>query len=68
MTTLVTSTNFEKNIKPLLDTCDDLRRILGRTEKNIQLPSITVVGNQSAGKSSVIERITGCQLPKGDNI
>lgn len=56
---------YEKNIKPILDAFDKIREIL-RFEK-IELPKIVVVGDQSSGKSSVLESITGVSLPRGEN-
>ncbi len=56
---------YEKNIKPILDTFDRIREIL-RFDK-IELPKIVVVGDQSSGKSSVLESITGVSLPRGEN-
>jgi GTPase SAR1 family protein len=56
---------YEKSIKPILDTFDNIREIL-RFE-NIELPKIVVVGDQSSGKSSVLESITGVCLPRGEN-
>ncbi len=57
--------NYKETIRPILDTYDDIREIL-RTEK-IELPNIVVVGDQSSGKSSVLESITGIELPRGEN-
>jgi GTP-binding protein EngB required for normal cell division len=56
---------YEKSIKPILDVFDKIRETL-RFE-NIELPKIVVVGDQSSGKSSVLESITGIQLPRGEN-
>ena len=56
---------YQRNIKPILDTFDKIREIL-RFEK-IELPKIVVVGDQSSGKSSVLESITGVSLPRGEN-
>jgi GTP-binding protein EngB required for normal cell division len=56
---------YEKNIKPILNIYDKIRETL-RFE-NIELPKIVVVGDQSSGKSSVLESITGIQLPRGEN-
>lgn len=56
---------YDKSIRPILDTFDKIREIL-RFEK-IELPKIVVVGDQSAGKSSVLESITGISLPRGEN-
>lgn len=37
---------------------------MGRVQVDIDLPQIAVVGNQSAGKSSLIESISGITLPR----
>ena len=56
-------------IRPLLDLFDDLRMVMGdKLSKDLQLPSIAVVGNQSAGKTSVIERLSGISLPTGEGM
>lgn len=58
---------YHVKIRPLLDAVDQLRGILTK-EEDIQLPTIVVVGDQSSGKSSVLEAISGVQLPRGQNI
>ncbi|UJR29173.1 hypothetical protein I4U23_010387 [Adineta vaga] len=50
----------------LLSAIDRMREIL-HNEK-IRLPEIVVVGDQSVGKSSVLEAISGIQLPRAQNI
>ncbi|KAK1379717.1 hypothetical protein POM88_026461 [Heracleum sosnowskyi] len=37
-------------------------------QEGIQLPTIVVVGDQSSGKSSVLESLAGISLPRGDGI
>jgi len=57
---------LHNKIRPLLDLFDDLREVMGdKLSKDLQLPSIAVIGNQSAGKTSVIERLSGIALPSG---
>jgi GTP-binding protein EngB required for normal cell division len=56
---------YERSIKPILDSFDKIREVL-RFE-DVELPKIVVVGDQSSGKSSVLESITGIQLPRGEN-
>ncbi|KAK3897368.1 P-loop containing nucleoside triphosphate hydrolase protein, partial [Staphylotrichum tortipilum] len=47
--------------KALLDTIDSLREI--HVGDIVNLPQIIVVGDQSSGKSSVLEAISGVQFP-----
>lgn len=49
------------NAKVLLDTIDSLRDL--RVGEIVQLPQIIVVGDQSSGKSSVLEAISGMKFP-----
>ncbi|CAF4765592.1 unnamed protein product [Rotaria socialis] len=55
-----------KESSGLLSAVDRMREIL-HNEK-ITLPEIIVVGDQSVGKSSVLEAISGIQLPRAQNI
>ncbi|GLJ24890.1 hypothetical protein SUGI_0476120 [Cryptomeria japonica] len=59
--------SYNEWIRPLLDVVDKLRN-LGVMKEGIQLPSIVVVGDQSSGKSSVLESLAGISLPKGQGI
>ena len=52
--------------RKLLDTIDELR-ILGLS-KFVDLPQLIVVGDQSAGKSSVLEAISRVRFPMKDGI
>ncbi|KAK4435354.1 Dynamin-related protein 4C [Sesamum alatum] len=54
-------------IRPLLDAVDRLRH-LKIMQEGIQLPTIVVVGDQSSGKSSVLESLAGISLPRGQGI
>ncbi|KAF5727250.1 hypothetical protein HS088_TW22G00939 [Tripterygium wilfordii] len=54
-------------IRPLLDAVDELRHLMVMKE-GIQLPTIVVVGDQSSGKSSVLESLAGISLPRGQGI
>ncbi|KAL6129456.1 hypothetical protein ACLB2K_072806 [Fragaria x ananassa] len=59
--------SYNDKIRPLLDAIDKLRD-LKVTEEGIQLPTIVVVGDQSSGKSSVLESLAGISLPRGQGI
>ena len=54
---------YEQSIRPILDCYDKIRVHL--IDSDITIPCICSVGCQSAGKSSVLESITGIQLPRG---
>ncbi|KAI6044467.1 P-loop containing nucleoside triphosphate hydrolase protein [Pisolithus marmoratus] len=51
-----------KGRRTLLDLLNRLRNT--GVQKDIDLPMIAVIGNQSAGKSSLIESISGLSLPR----
>ena len=57
---------FEKTVRPMLDTVDHLRTLFANTNIKIELPTIAVMGIQSAGKSSLLERLSGVDLPRGE--
>ncbi|XP_055835860.1 dynamin-related protein 4C-like [Solanum dulcamara] len=59
--------SFNDRIRPLLDCIDKLRH-LNIMQEGIQLPTIVVVGDQSSGKSSVLESLAGISLPRGQGI
>uniref|UniRef100_A0A2N9FR58 Dynamin-type G domain-containing protein n=1 Tax=Fagus sylvatica TaxID=28930 RepID=A0A2N9FR58_FAGSY len=59
--------SYNDRIRPLLDAVDSLRHLM-ITREGIQLPTIVVVGDQSSGKSSVLESLAGINLPRGQGI
>uniref|UniRef100_A0A0A9DPB7 Dynamin-type G domain-containing protein n=1 Tax=Arundo donax TaxID=35708 RepID=A0A0A9DPB7_ARUDO len=59
--------SYNDHIRPLLDAVDRLRH-LKVSQVGIQLPTIVVVGDQSSGKSSVLESLAGISLPRGQGI
>uniref|UniRef100_A0A3B4CGR5 Dynamin-type G domain-containing protein n=1 Tax=Pygocentrus nattereri TaxID=42514 RepID=A0A3B4CGR5_PYGNA len=57
---------FEETVRPYIDLIDTLREI--GVGEDISLPSIAVIGDQSSGKSSVLEALSGVALPRGSGI
>ncbi|KAM4045253.1 interferon-induced GTP-binding protein Mx2-like [Anomaloglossus baeobatrachus] len=58
--------NYEEKIRPCIDLIDSLRSL--GVEKDLALPAIAVIGDQSSGKSSVLEALSGVTLPRGSGI
>uniref|UniRef100_A0ACB8FIN6 Interferon-induced GTP-binding protein Mx1 n=1 Tax=Sphaerodactylus townsendi TaxID=933632 RepID=A0ACB8FIN6_9SAUR len=61
-----TSGQYEEKIRPCIDFIDSLRAL--GVEKDLALPAIAVIGDQSSGKSSVLEALSGVALPRGSGI
>ncbi|KAJ7320589.1 hypothetical protein JRQ81_020100 [Phrynocephalus forsythii] len=59
-------TQYEEKIRPCIDLIDSLRAL--GVEKDLALPAIAVIGDQSSGKSSVLEALSGVALPRGSGI
>ncbi|XP_014736148.1 PREDICTED: interferon-induced GTP-binding protein Mx-like [Sturnus vulgaris] len=60
------SNQYEEKIRPCIDLVDSLRAL--GIEKDLSLPAIAVIGDQSSGKSSVLEALSGVALPRGNGI
>ncbi|XP_074845076.1 interferon-induced GTP-binding protein Mx1-like [Carettochelys insculpta] len=58
--------HYEEKIRPCIDLIDSLRAL--GVEKDLALPAIAVIGDQSSGKSSVLEALSGVALPRGSGI
>ncbi|KAM3935765.1 interferon-induced GTP-binding protein Mx2-like [Leptodactylus fuscus] len=57
---------FQEKVRPCIDLIDSLRSF--GVEKDLALPAIAVIGDQSSGKSSVLEALSGVTLPRGTGI
>uniref|UniRef100_A0AAZ3NPX9 Uncharacterized protein n=1 Tax=Oncorhynchus tshawytscha TaxID=74940 RepID=A0AAZ3NPX9_ONCTS len=55
-----------EKVRPFIDLVDYMRSI--GIDKELPLPTIAVVGDQSSGKSSVLETLSGVALPRGTGI
>jgi hypothetical protein len=66
MTTASITTAIEQNVRPLLDVVDRLREL--GIDRDIPLPQIAVMGDQSSGKSSVLEALSGVPFPRGSGL
>ncbi|KAK9952341.1 hypothetical protein ABG768_018186, partial [Culter alburnus] len=58
--------HLEESIRPYIDLIDTLRSV--GIQKDLALPTIAVIGDQSSGKSSVLEALSGVALPRGSGI
>ncbi|KAB5523368.1 hypothetical protein PHYPO_G00151740 [Pangasianodon hypophthalmus] len=58
--------HLEERVRPYIDLIDSLRLI--GVEEDLALPTIAVIGDQSSGKSSVLEALSGVALPRGSGI
>ncbi|XP_042575703.1 interferon-induced GTP-binding protein MxE-like [Cyprinus carpio] len=58
--------HYEEKVRPCIDLVDSLRAL--GLEKDLNLPAIAVIGDQSSGKSSVLEALSGVSLPRGTGI
>ncbi|XP_042571342.1 interferon-induced GTP-binding protein Mx3-like [Cyprinus carpio] len=58
--------HFEESIRSYIDLIDTLRSV--GIHKDLALPTIAVIGDQSSGKSSVLEALSGIALPRGTGI
>nr|XP_020140284.1 interferon-induced GTP-binding protein Mx1 [Microcebus murinus] len=57
---------YEEKVRPCIDLIDSLRAL--GVEQDLALPAIAVIGDQSSGKSSVLEALSGVALPRGTGI
>ncbi|KAK7916732.1 hypothetical protein WMY93_012493 [Mugilogobius chulae] len=58
--------HFDRKVRPCIDLIDSLRSL--GVEQDLALPAIAVIGDQSSGKSSVLEALSGVALPRGNGL
>ena len=56
----------QKRARPILDLVDELRSM--GVDKDVPIPQIAVMGDQSSGKSSVLEALSGISFPRGTGL
>ncbi|KAL4437095.1 hypothetical protein ABPG75_004234 [Micractinium tetrahymenae] len=56
-----------RSIRPVLDTLARVQPLV-ENEAGISAPAIVVIGDQSTGKTSILEAISGVALPRGQGI
>lgn len=56
---------YNQEIKPLLEVISQIQMMMTE-EDEITLPQIAFIGDQSSGKTSVLESIIMEELPKGE--
>jgi interferon-induced GTP-binding protein Mx1 len=59
---------YDEKVRPLMDKIDQVRSILSSNDDGITFPSVVVVGDQSSGKSTLLEALSMVELPKGSGI
>eukprot|EP00953_Heterococcus_sp_UTEX-ZZ885_P036768 18922-Heterococcus_DN1.PRE.1 len=57
---------LERDVRPYLDLIDSLRA--HGIDEETPLPQICVMGDQSCGKSSVLEALSGVSFPRGSGL
>ncbi|XP_006886826.1 PREDICTED: interferon-induced GTP-binding protein Mx1-like [Elephantulus edwardii] len=65
-TEITLTSQYEEKVRPCIDLIDSLRTL--GIEQDLALPAIAVIGDQSSGKSSVLEALSGVALPRGSGI
>ncbi|KAJ7581757.1 P-loop containing nucleoside triphosphate hydrolase protein [Mycena floridula] len=64
----VSASDYARRCKELIDLARDIRNLGSETSVKLDLPCITVIGAQSAGKSSLIEAVAGISVPRDSGI
>jgi interferon-induced GTP-binding protein Mx1 len=57
---------IEKDVVPWLNLSEDLRLL--KLDVELKMPQICVMGDQSSGKSSVLEALSGIPFPRGTGL
>jgi interferon-induced GTP-binding protein Mx1 len=60
------SEGIEKDVRPWLQLAEELRSL--GLDQQLAVPQIAVMGDQSSGKSSVLEALSGIPFPRGSGL
>ena len=60
------STLYKNETRKYIDLIDSFRHV--GLQQDIEIPQIAVMGDQSSGKSSVLESISGIPFPRGSGL
>ncbi|CAF0922108.1 unnamed protein product [Adineta steineri] len=59
---------YDEKVRPLMDKIDQIRTLLSSNNDGVNFPNVVVVGDQSSGKSTLLESLSLVELPKGSGI
>lgn len=59
---------FDAVVRPYMDKIDQIRSLAPGGIKGVVFPNVVVVGDQSSGKSTLLEALSLVELPKGSGI
>eukprot|EP00634_Sargassococcus_sp_CCMP2135_P016179 CAMPEP_0198654266 /NCGR_PEP_ID=MMETSP1467-20131203/7603_1 /TAXON_ID=1462469 /ORGANISM="unid. sp., Strain CCMP2135" /LENGTH=129 /DNA_ID=CAMNT_0044390247 /DNA_START=9 /DNA_END=395 /DNA_ORIENTATION=- len=57
---------YGRKVRPWLELAEDLTKL--NLDSTLQVPQICVMGDQSSGKSSVLEALSGIPFPRGSGL
>ncbi|CAF1336034.1 unnamed protein product [Adineta ricciae] len=59
---------YDDKVRPIMDKIDQIRSLLSTNNDGVTFPNVVVVGDQSSGKSTLLEALSLVELPKGSGI
>lgn len=59
---------YDEKVRPLMDKIDRVRATISEGDDGVIFPTVVVVGDQSTGKSTLLEALSMVELPKGSGI
>lgn len=62
------TTKYDEKVRPMMDKIDQVRSMLSGGIEGVTFPTVVVVGDQSSGKSTLLEALSLVELPKRNGI